>query len=59
MESKRYPFSAVMFHPEKAGFDMRKNRNINHEPLAKEFGKYFAYKFVEKASKNTNVFNLK
>ncbi len=58
MESIKYPFFGVMFHPEKAGFDMRKKRNINHEPMAIELGKYIAYKFIEQASKNNNMYLL-
>ena len=54
MESAKYPFMGVQFHPEKVG-SMYNNDNLNHSWQSINYNRYFADRFIELARQNTNT----
>lgn len=56
MEGNKYPFYGVQFHPEKQAFNFAPSTNIQHDPLAITFNRYFADFFVNECRQNTNKF---
>ncbi|ODN06193.1 Gamma-glutamyl hydrolase A [Orchesella cincta] len=57
VESKKYPFFAVQFHPEKNIYEWTLKENLPHSPEAIEVAQYFAMFFVDQARKNIHSFN--
>ncbi|XP_026481381.1 gamma-glutamyl hydrolase-like [Ctenocephalides felis] len=59
IESVRYPFYGVQFHPEKNIYEWVPNRNISHTLHAVQAAQYFAEFFVNEARKSPNKFDEK
>jgi len=55
MESSRYPFYSIQFHPEKI-FKFTEGEGIVHTALSEQMNRYFAEKFVNLARMNANTF---
>ncbi|XP_071050371.1 gamma-glutamyl hydrolase B-like isoform X2 [Onthophagus taurus] len=51
-ESKKFPFYAVQYHPEKINFEFREKDNIPHSLDAMKTSHYFANFFIEETKKN-------
>jgi anthranilate/para-aminobenzoate synthase component II len=56
MESARYPFSGVQFHPEKPVGKFVEGEGTNHSWVSVQLNRYFADHFVNKARRNLNSF---
>ena len=56
LESIRYPFVGLQFHPEKNIFEWRKDRNYPHSPNAISVSRYFYDWLVTQAKQNDNSF---
>lgn len=56
MESKKYPFFGVQFHPEKAQFIFYPNTKIDHSEDSIYYNRYFADFFVDQCRQNENKF---
>jgi gamma-glutamyl hydrolase len=54
MESEKYPFYGVQFHPEKAQFFFYPPSNVDHTEDSIYFNRYFADFFICKAKGNIN-----
>lgn len=57
MESRRYPFFGVQFHPEKHIYEWTPKTGISHSALAISAAQYFAQMFVTEARKSTHHYN--
>lgn len=56
IESKKYPFFATQFHPEKSSYVFVENKGINHSWLSLQMNRHFGDFFVYTARHNTNKF---
>ncbi|XP_049818768.1 gamma-glutamyl hydrolase-like isoform X3 [Aethina tumida] len=56
MESIKYPFYGVQFHPEKNQFEFKQNVGIPHTPEAIKISQYFGNFFVNECRQNGNAF---
>lgn len=56
MESIKYPFYGVQFHPEKNQFEFKPNVGIPHTPEAIKISQYFGNFFVNECRQNGNAF---
>ncbi|XP_067005666.1 gamma-glutamyl hydrolase-like [Anabrus simplex] len=56
IESRLYPFYAVMFHPEKNAYEWKPTKNIPHSSEAVAAMHYFGDFLVSEARKNSNSF---
>lgn len=56
VESIRYPFYGLQFHPEKNLYEWNRNENIPHGIYASRISQYFANFFVNEARTNRNQF---
>ncbi|XP_067950216.1 gamma-glutamyl hydrolase-like [Watersipora subatra] len=56
MESKKYPFYGVQFHPEKANFFNVVGNRYNHSPGAILVSQYMSDFLVAEAKRNSNAF---
>jgi gamma-glutamyl hydrolase len=57
MESKKYPFFGVMFHPEKAQFIFHPSTKIDHSEDSIYYNRYFADFFINQCKMNANKFD--
>lgn len=55
-ESKRYPFYAVQFHPEKNPFEFKLSLHFPHSKEGVEVSQYFANFFIEETRRNNHAF---
>lgn len=56
IESRRFPFYGVQFHPEKTIYEWVRNKNISHTQNAIAAAQYFAEFFINEARKSNNHF---
>lgn len=56
LESTKYPFAGLQFHPEKNSFEWRKDLNYPHSPNAIAISRYFFDWLVSLARLNDNSF---
>ena len=56
IESKKYPFFGVQFHPERSLFEWTPSEQVDHSSRTVEFAQYFSRFFVGEARKSTHSF---
>ena len=56
MESKRYPFYALQWHPEKCPFEWLPRKSIPHHSIAIKFSQYVSNFFVQEARYSKHKF---
>ncbi|KAL1132225.1 hypothetical protein AAG570_010182 [Ranatra chinensis] len=59
LESVKYPFLGLQFHPEKNIFEWNKKKNVPHSANAILVGRYFSDWLVKEARRNQNRFITK